>query len=103
MSPFTPDVVAAVTRHMNDDHPEDCVVMVRGLGGVPTATAATLIGVDGTGFDFEAIVDGAPVAVRIPSGAPLTERTQIRVEVVRLYDEACTALGLPPHDPASQH
>ena len=48
-------------------------------------------------------IDGTTVAVRIPAGAPLTERAQVRVEVVRLYDEACLALGLPPRNPEDDH
>lgn len=29
----TPEVVAAVARHMNDDHADDCVVLARVWGG----------------------------------------------------------------------
>ena len=92
---FAPDVVAAVMRHMNTDHADDCVVLCQALGGQPTATAAVMSGLDGDAASFEATVDGQPVPVRIPFATTLTERAQIRVEIVRLYDEACARLGRP--------
>lgn len=95
-NPFGPDVVAAITKHMNDDHPDDNLLIVRGLGGREEATSATMTGLDGLGADFVAVVDGADTAVRIPWGRELTERREVRVEVVRLYNEARAALGLAP-------
>lgn len=95
--PFTPDVVLAVRRHMNTDHVGDCLVIVRGLGRRPDATAATMSGMDADGMDFEAIVDGAPAVVRVPFLTRLTERRQVRAEAVRMYLESCALLGLEPH------
>ncbi|GAA1116957.1 putative heme iron utilization protein [Nocardiopsis composta] len=95
-NPFGPDVVRAVTAHMNDDHPEDTLVICRALGGVPEAGAARMTGLDGRGGDFAATVAGTEVAVRIPWRHPLTERAEIRREVVRLYREACAELGIDP-------
>ncbi|GGK96324.1 DUF2470 domain-containing protein [Mangrovihabitans endophyticus] len=95
---FEPEVVAQVARHMNDDHAGDNVTIVRGLGGVPEATAARMSGMDADGIEFAAAVDGVEVPVRIPFAERLTDRAQIRVAVVRIYHEACAALGVPPHD-----
>ena len=39
-APFTPEISAAVADHMNTDHPEDNLLIVRSLGGVPDATDA---------------------------------------------------------------
>lgn len=97
-SPFSPEVVAAIARHMNDDHADDNVTICRGLGGQPDATAATMTGMTPGGIEFAATVDGAPVPVVIPWGEPITERAQVRMEVVRLHAEAAAALGLPPRD-----
>ncbi|MFF5211655.1 DUF2470 domain-containing protein [Streptosporangium sp. NPDC000396] len=94
-SPFTPDVVDAIKRHMNDDHADDALLICRGLGGQPEATGTTTTGVDDRGIEFAALVDGREVTVRVPWSATLTERVQVRWEVVRLYREACAALGLP--------
>jgi putative heme iron utilization protein len=99
--PFPPDVVAAVRRHMNEDHADDCRLICQGLGGQPAATAATLAGMDADGFDFLATVDGVPVPVRIPFTTRLTARRQIRAEAARMYREACVALGLPPRPGAT--
>ncbi|UGQ13696.1 DUF2470 domain-containing protein [Yinghuangia sp. ASG 101] len=94
--PFGPDVVAAITRHMNDDHPDDNLLIVRALGGEGSAASARMSGLDKLGADFVAVVDGVEKTVRVPWGRELTERREVRVEVVRMYREACAALGLTP-------
>jgi putative heme iron utilization protein len=93
---FTPEVVAQIARHMNDDHAEDNVLIVRGLAGIGTASAARMSGLDSDGMDFEASVDGIAVPVRIPFSERLTERRQVRGEAVRMYQQACAALGITP-------
>jgi putative heme iron utilization protein len=97
-SPFSPEVVAAIRRHMNDDHADDNVTICRGLGGRPGTTAATMTGMGPDGIEFEATVDGAPTSVVIPWAEPITERAQVRSEVVRMHTEAAAALGLPPRE-----
>jgi putative heme iron utilization protein len=93
---FTPEVVAQIARHMNDDHAGDNVLIVRGLGGIAAASAARMSGLDQDGMDFEATVDGIAVPVRIPFSERLTERRQVRGEAVRMYQQACAALGVTP-------
>lgn len=93
---FSEDVVAAVMRHMNVDHAEDSVLICRSLGGQPDASAASMTGMDEYGIDFGATVRGDEVAIRLPWSGTLSERAQVRVEVVRLYQEACAALGIEP-------
>jgi hypothetical protein len=95
---LTDDIAAAVLRHMNGDHPEDCVVICRGLGGRPGTTAARMTGLDREGFDFTAVDDEGEHAVRVPCAAPLADRAQIRAEAARMYHESAAALGLPPRD-----
>jgi putative heme iron utilization protein len=94
--PFTDDVVAQIARHMNDDHADDNVLIVRALGGIPGATAARMSGLDAEGMEFAAAVNGLEVPVRIPFRERLTERAQVRAEAVRMYQEACAALGMEP-------
>ncbi|RSN66392.1 hypothetical protein DMH08_16395 [Actinomadura sp. WAC 06369] len=86
--PFTPDVVAAIARHMNDDHAADSVLIVRTLGGEPDAESAAMTGLDADGADFAVRAGGRDVAVRIPWSRRLTERAEVRAEVVRMYQEA---------------
>jgi hypothetical protein len=41
--------------------------------------------------------DGSEDSVRIPwPGGPITERREVRREIVALYDAACERLGVPP-------
>ncbi|GAA1582693.1 DUF2470 domain-containing protein [Actinomadura kijaniata] len=97
-TPFTPDVVAQIARHMNEDHAGDCAMICRALGGVPDAASARMTGCDADGIEFAAVVDGREKAVRIPWSERLTERIQVRREVVRMSDEARHVLGLPARD-----
>ncbi|MGW4462726.1 DUF2470 domain-containing protein [Micromonospora sp. NPDC004704] len=93
---FSPEVVAAIGRHMNDDHADDSLLICRTLGGQPAATGARVSGLDADGIEFDAAVDGIIVPVRIPFRDRLTERAEVRREVVRMYREACHALGIEP-------
>lgn len=93
---FPPEVVDQIAAHMNGDHAADNVLIVRGLGGVDAASAAKMSGMDADGMDFEATVDGIVVPVRIPFSERLTERRQVRGEAVRMYQQACAALGVEP-------
>ncbi|MDI6098637.1 DUF2470 domain-containing protein [Actinoplanes sp. NEAU-A12] len=93
--PFGPEVVAQIADHMNGDHADDNVLIVRALGGVPEATAARMTGMDQEAMIFAASVGGAEAEVRVPFTERLTERRQVRAEAVRMYREACEKLGVP--------
>lgn len=90
---FPAEVVDQIVRHMNDDHADDNVLICRALGGQPGATAAHVSGVDADGISFVATVDGRPLPVRIPFSARLTERRQVRAEVIRMHAEAAAAVS----------
>lgn len=81
---FPPDVVAAVCRHMDEDHAEEALRIVRVLGGRPGATAVRTTGVDGAGLRFD--VDGEPLVV--PFAREITTRAEIREQVVALHRAA---------------
>lgn len=95
---FSAEVVAAVCRHMNDDHADDSLLICRTLGGRPTATAARAVGVDGEGMQFEVEMDGESRRTAVRFGAPVSERAQIRLAVVELYELACAAAGIAARD-----
>jgi hypothetical protein len=95
--PIPADAIAAVLRHMNDDHAEDALLICQTLGGQPNATSARMTGVMRSGVAFVADVDGVAVDVLLQT-LPLNERATIRTEIVRLYDLARAAAGLPPRD-----
>lgn len=94
---FEPAVVDAVLAHMNGDHLEDNLLIVR-AHGAPEATAASMSGADGEAGTWTVIGPEGPIGERrIPwPGGPITERAEIRREVVALYDAACAALDVPP-------
>ncbi len=96
-SPFTPEIVAAVSAHMNDDHGEDSVIICRGLAGQPDAVAARCSGLDPAGVRF-AVTNGtgAEVPVVVAWGSVPTTRAEIRQEIVRMVEAARDALGLDP-------
>lgn len=93
---FTPDVVAAILRHMNHDHGSDAAVICRGLGGVADVTAALTTAVDADGIEFAAQTLAGPRTVRIAWRTPILERPQVRSEVVWMYHESCRRLGIEP-------
>jgi hypothetical protein len=102
-SPFSPDVVAAIARHMNGDHADDNVTICRGLGGQPGTVTATMTGMTPEGIVFAATIDDDEagedqVEVVVPWAEPITERAQVRSEVVRMHAEASAALGLPARE-----
>jgi hypothetical protein len=94
---FDDDVVTAVLRHMNDDHVDDNLLIVRAFGA-PEAESATMIGFDGAGGTWGATDPaGAETRVSVPwPGAPIAERGEVRREIVALYDAACERLGVAP-------
>lgn len=101
-APFTPDVVAAVTAHMNSDHPEDNALIAEALGGVAGTTSATMTGISPAGATFLAVTDDGEREVTVPWAIEIAERADIRHEVVRMYHEACAALGVEPRQ-AGEH
>ncbi|GAB4048900.1 hypothetical protein GCM10028775_15050 [Catellatospora paridis] len=97
-NPFPAEVVAQIMRHMNDDHPADSLLICRATlpePARPDATAAVMSGMDNRGIEFQAVIKGVETPIRVPFAQQLTERAQVRVEVTRLYREACALLGVP--------
>ncbi|SDC48891.1 DUF2470 domain-containing protein [Nocardioides lianchengensis] len=93
---FPESVVTAVLAHMNDDHNDDSLLIVRAFAR-PDATAAAMTGLDGEAGVFAATTPDGNAEVRVawPAGT-ISERAEIRREVVALYDAACARLGVAP-------
>lgn len=91
---FDQGVIEAILAHMNDDHEADNLAIVR-ANGQPDATSARMSGLDQRqGFWVATSADGEhEVAVTWPE--PLTDRKSVRLQVVKVYDQALAALGLP--------
>lgn len=95
---FDDAVLAAVLHHMNDDHADDNLLIARAFGGEGDAVGATMTGFDGDGGDWVArLADGSSVAFRVPwPGGAISERPEVRREIVALYDASCARLGIEP-------
>lgn len=93
---FSPQVVDAVLAHMNGDHTHDSLLIVRAFA-LHDAVDATMSGLDEEAGVWSATTAEGTVEVRVPWPAGrITERAEIRREVVALYDAACERLGVEP-------
>lgn len=93
---FDDAAIAGVLHHMNDDHTADNLLIVRAFGA-PEATAAVMTGFTGDHAIWMATTPEGDreVTVAWPGGS-ISERPQVRKQVVALYDEACARLGAEP-------
>lgn len=80
---------------MNGDHPDDNLLIARAFGNAD-ATSATMIDLDETGGQWTYTVGGASAALTVPWSTTISERPEIRREIVVLYDKACERLGITP-------
>ncbi len=95
MPTFSPDVIAAVLTHMNGDHTDDNLLIARAFGD-PEATSAIMIDLDDTAGQWTYTVGGTSAALTVPWSTTISERPEIRREIVKLYDSACEKLGITP-------
>jgi len=90
-----PDAVAPVAAgaiaHLNADHADALLAMVRALGGHPAATAARCVGADRYGLDLEARTPAGPVAVRVAYAETLDTAAGLRAATVELTHRARAA------------
>ncbi len=83
---------------MNGDHPEDNLLIARAFGR-PEATESTMIGLDGEAGVWRVTDADGTQDLRVTwPGGPISERAEIRREVVVLYKSACERLGVQPRE-----
>ncbi len=98
MSDFDTEVVSAVVGHMNGDHTDDNLLIARAFGR-SEATASMMIGLDGDAGLWKVTDPSGESELRVAwPGAPISERAEIRREVVVLYRAACEKLGIEPRE-----
>ncbi|WP_341953231.1 DUF2470 domain-containing protein [Salinibacterium sp. TMP30] len=99
MTTFSAEIVSAVLAHMNSDHNGDNLLIVRAFAE-SAAISAAMVSLDDTEGTWQ-YSDGHGVEhhVSLPWGAPISERAEIRQEIVHLYERACEKLGVEarPH------
>lgn len=94
MSTFSPDVVEAVLEHMNGDHTDDNLLIVRAFAD-RDAESATMIDVDGRGGRWRYTSGGRELEADVAWSTEISTRPEIRREIVVLYNAACDELGVP--------
>jgi len=80
---------------MNDDHPADSLLIAQAFGHTE-ASAASMTTFDTEGGTWVYTLDGSEIDLTIGWTAPISERAEIRREIVVLYDAACERLGVEP-------
>lgn len=95
MTDFPETTIAAVLHHMNDDHRDDNQLIVRAFAD-ETATDAVMTTLDNTGGTWTFNLGAETREVTVPWSEHISERAEIRREIVKLYDAACERLGVEP-------
>lgn len=95
MPAFSDEVITAVLAHMNGDHGDDNLLIARAFGDAE-ATASTMTALDGNGGTWRYQARGQEHELTVPWSGPITERPEIRREIVVLYDRSCERLGIEP-------
>ncbi len=91
---FPEDIVTAVLAHMNSDHRDDNIMIVRAFADVDAATA-TMTALDESAGYWSYSVGGEHRDIRLPWTEPIGERAEIRREIVALYETAHKRLTKP--------
>ena len=91
MPTFPDEVVSAILTHMNSDHNGDNLIIVRAFAD-PDATSAIMTGLDGDAGYW--LYDGTE-ELRLPWSQTISERPEIRREIVALHSEALRILTKP--------
>ncbi|WP_194396962.1 DUF2470 domain-containing protein [Microbacterium atlanticum] len=100
---FDEAALTGVLSHMNADHAGDNLLIARAFAGESGVQPATITSSTMTGFDGEKGVwtasteDGGTLEIAVPwPGGAISQRPEVRREIVALYDEACRRLGVDP-------
>src|SRR5690348_10141627 len=93
---FSPDIVDAVLAHMNDDHRDDNMLIVRAFAA-RDIESAVMSDLDHRGGTWRYRSEGEEHELHVPwASGEISERPEIRREIVVLYDAACEQLGVEP-------
>jgi hypothetical protein len=90
---FEPEIVSAVLAHMNGDHNTDNLLIARAFGDA-AADSATMTSLDEVGGSWSYTIGEERFEVTVPWSGQISERAEIRREIVVLHTEANRRLGL---------
>ena len=85
---FPEDVVQAVCHHMDTDHAEAALAIVRTLGGLPAAERVQTVAVDERSISFLAHIGEAVTPVDVAFAQTANDRSALRLAVVELSERA---------------
>jgi hypothetical protein len=80
---------------MNNDHPDDNLLIVRAFATVD-ATAAVMSDFDHLGATWSYEAGDAAAELTVPWSRAISERGEIRRQIVALYATACERLDVTP-------
>ena len=90
-----PETVAQrAIQHMNEDHADALLRYAHYFGERPSATAATMTGLDADGFDLSLLTSAGREDVRIPFRDPLQCDQDAHTRLVAMAVEARKALAV---------
>ncbi len=90
-----PDPIASVSagicEHMNEDHAESQVDLIRFYLDRSDVTSAHMVSVDRLGCDFDTVSPSGNLPLRLPFPAPVTDSTSVRTTLVSMLHATRTA------------
>ena len=99
MTVFADDVVEAISRYMNDDPGQFNLTIVMGHTDSRDFVEARPVTFDEAAATFEATSPAGMRTLVVPwPAAPISERSQVREQLFRLWEEALDQFG--PRDTA---
>lgn len=102
-SVFSDEIVERVIAHMNDDHMADSLLIAK-ANGFADAIAAKMTGLDENAGFWQVTSAAGEHQLRVAwPGGKISQRPEIRREVVALYEQAAAALGVDVSRETSAH
>ena len=82
------DASPSVIAHMNEDHADANLDYVRGLGGLDSATSASMRAITAAAISLIAQTPEGPVELQLEFPKPLSSPEEIRPALIQLLGEA---------------
>lgn len=90
--PITPEVVARIAGHMNEDHADSVLMYVQHYAARKDAQSAVLVNIDHEGMDIDTVFPGGSEIVRVPFEKPLAGPSDAHLVLVEMSKIARKAL-----------
>jgi heme iron utilization protein len=79
---------AGIVAHMNADHSDASVTLLRHFLGRPDIVSAHMTAVDELGCDFDTVGDNGRLPLRLPFSSPVPDQTGVREMLVSMLNDA---------------